>query len=615
MLKKFSIILRFPFLYTTMLLATLAFSMVLSQAVLAAGTWSTTGSLNTARAVHTATLLTGGKVLVAGGTGNGGPSGYVALNSAELYDSSTGAWSLTGYLKTGRNTHTATLLPNGNVLVAGGCDGYQWLNSAELFNPTTGKWSTTGPLAAGRHFHTATLLPNGQVLAAGGVGLVGGYSDDLSSAELYNPSTGKWKAATSMKAPRTFHTATLLANGKVLVTGGDNSTNGILSSAELYDPATGAWSFTGSMSTGRWSHTATKLTNGKVLVAGGGSSGYSAELYDPATGTWSPTGRMNVEHSDHTATLLYNGKVLVAGGIYGGNCNAELYDPGTGVWTPTNSMNTDRGQHTATLLTNGNVLVAGGGNILSSAELYPSAGPISYTITASAGAGGAIAPSGTVSLKYGANQTFNITPNKGYQVAYVLVDGVSIGAQSSYTFVNITANHAIAANFNLIPVPPVVNFVAVPSSGTAPLKVQFNDLSKGSIDTRAWDFGDSSASAEQNPSHTYNTPGSYKVKLTVTGPGGSKSKTATVTVKKPPAPKVVFTATPLSGKAPLTVQFTNTSTGNINAQAWDFGDGGASTDKSPSHTYNNPGTYKAKLTATGPGGSASKTVSIKVTKP
>src|SRR6266513_2886279 len=152
----------------------------------------------------------------------------------------------------------------------------------------------TGSLAMARRGHTATLLPNGKVLVAGGfIGLIGSVR---AGAELYDPASGTWSATGNLITGRSGHTATLLPSGKVLLAGGGDG-NSILASAELYDPASGAWSATGSLATGRFSHTATLLSNGKVLVAAGGTPDFpdilaSAELYDPASGTWSATGSL-----------------------------------------------------------------------------------------------------------------------------------------------------------------------------------------------------------------------------------------------------------------------------------------------------------------------------------
>jgi N-acetylneuraminic acid mutarotase len=333
------------------------------------GEWTVTGSMVEPRSSHTATLLQNGEVLIAGGIG------AYYLSSAELYVPALGTWSAKGSMAELRYKPTATLLPNGKVLVAGGSNGpsynLSFLNSAELYDPATSAWSFTGSMTTGRSYHTATILQNGKVLVAGGSnGSV--YLVSLSSAELYDPATGTWDntgSLTVLLGRGPGHTATLLTNGKVLVAGGHNIL-GALSSAELYDPATGTWTSTGSMAVGRWYHTATTLTNGKVLVAGGidNTDGItsSAELYDPATGIWENTGSMAVARREPTATLLPNGKVLVAGGWKGGGdsgylASAELYDPATGAWHNTGMMVAPRSSHTATLLPNGKVLVAGGG--------------------------------------------------------------------------------------------------------------------------------------------------------------------------------------------------------------------------------------------------------------
>jgi len=354
------------------------------------GAFSATGSMAALRNEHSATLLPNGKVLVAGGWRHDTNNFEIPVASAELYDPFTGIWTDTGSMTTVRSRHTATLLPNGKILVAGGANGAGDLASVELYDPATGAWIATGSMITARSGHTATLLPNGKVLVAGGLKYDLNGTGFLASAELYDPATGAWMATGSMASARDHHTATLLPAGQVLVAGGWNSP-GSVTSAELYDSATGIWTTTGNMAGARDHHTATLLPTGKVLVAGGWRADWSdwdlynvtflasAELYDPATGTWTTTGSMASSRGQHTATLLPGGKVMVGGGwkcdVSGAGffASAETYDPATGAWAATGSMANARSRHTATLLSDGRLLMAGGSNatgIPPGAELY-----------------------------------------------------------------------------------------------------------------------------------------------------------------------------------------------------------------------------------------------------
>jgi N-acetylneuraminic acid mutarotase len=299
------------------------------------GTWTSTGAMHLPRISHTAVLLPNGKVLVAGGCN--ADCGTAATAAAELYDPATGAWSLTGSMSTVRYYFTATLLGTGKVLVTGGCSQTNCgavTAVSELYDPATGQWSRTGSLATARDLQTATLLANGNVLVAGGFTTSGASA----SAELYNPSTSRWSATASMTAARSSHSATLLGNGQVLVAGGRDPNGAILSSAELYNPANGKWSATGNMTFRRQNQTATVLASGLVLVAGGygKSSGRSnndlasAELYNSASGTLSATGSMTTTRSEHIAVLLPSGRVLAAGGLgtgIGYQSSAEIFTP------------------------------------------------------------------------------------------------------------------------------------------------------------------------------------------------------------------------------------------------------------------------------------------------
>jgi hypothetical protein len=352
-----------------------------------------TGSLQTARGFHTATLLKNGEVLIAGGANKASdPQCIGGIASAELYDAYAVASTPTGSLAAPRYAHTATLLPNGNVLVAGGfgntsdCQGVgaQAQNTAELYNPNEGSFSMTGNMSIPRGGHTATMLTDGKVLIAGG-GNQGVGGTGSATAELYDPNTGAFTPTGSMAVARFRHTATLLNDGKVLIVGGVPLDSSIpTSTAEIYDPATGIFTATGGMATAREEHTATLLDDGEVLITGGqspvtGSSDLqltaTAEIYNPSTGLFAPTGSMTEARDLHTATLLMDGTVLIAGG--GNNsATAELYDPSTGTFSKTGSMEFGRAGHTATALSMPDgiycVLVVGGGsfNPIATAETY-----------------------------------------------------------------------------------------------------------------------------------------------------------------------------------------------------------------------------------------------------
>ena len=344
-----------------------------------------TGQLTIGRQIHTATRLADGRVIVAGGY----TAGDVALALADLYDPTTGAFSRTGPLAAARGYSTATRLSDGRVLIAGG-NPHQWqfdgpfLASAELYDPKTGTFGPTGPLATARNLHTATLLSDGRVLIVGGND-TGAHA--LASAELYDPKTGTFSPTGSLVTARGFHTATRLSDGRVLIAGGTSvGWNGapFLASAEIYDPKTGKFAATRPMAVARGSHTAALLSDGRVLITGGTDVGTrslaSAELYDPKTGRFSATGSMAAARTFFEATLLADGRVLVTGGDPAGwgydgpfLASAEIYDPKTGLFAATGAMADRRTYHTATLLSDGRVLVTAGygdGGPLASAEIY-----------------------------------------------------------------------------------------------------------------------------------------------------------------------------------------------------------------------------------------------------
>jgi len=355
--------------------------------------WALTGTLIAGRTLATLTLLANGKALLVGGQTVGAP--FQTLASCELYDPATGTWSNTGSLATGRENHVAILLTDGRVLVAGGLSTNPTvrLNSAELYDPATGTWSTAATMAVARHIAAAVRLTDGRVLVAGGSG-VGTDFNAVATTEIYSPTTGLWTTVSPMTAARSAHSAALLADGTVLVSGGGGGTfasPNLLSGAERFNPITGAWTATGGVTTARGFHRTLKLTDGRALMIGGSnfvSTVFSvSDLFNPANGTWTPTGALSAARISHSATLLAGGQVLVAGGAGGSLplASTELYNPTTGAWAFAGDMRVARSNHAAVLLANGKVLVAGGQAVgaSTSAELFdPSVIPnISLRVT------------------------------------------------------------------------------------------------------------------------------------------------------------------------------------------------------------------------------------------
>lgn len=290
----------------------------------ASRSFSPTGSMSVPRLGAASLRLSDGRVMMIGGEDTTG----ISVASVELYTPATGRWATTGAMGADRVNPTATELPDGRVLVVGGYQGNSSccaLASAEIYDPATGEFTATGAMATARRNHTATLLNDGRVLVAGGYN--GSYLD---APELYDPATGSFTAAASMGTPRRFPTANLLVNGRVLVVGGFASGTEALASADLYEPRAGTFTPTGAMTTARGRHTATRLPNGKVLIAGGYdlvNALASAEVFDPESGRFSPTGSMKTPRWRHTETRLLNGDVLIAGGRddAGPLASAELY--------------------------------------------------------------------------------------------------------------------------------------------------------------------------------------------------------------------------------------------------------------------------------------------------
>ena len=330
----------------------------------AAAGWSSAGTMTLNRGGHTATLLSDGRVLVAGGSDR---SFYSPVPTTELYDPATNNWSDGARMATARASHTATLLADGRVLVTGGVSARSPAASAELYDPATDSWASAGNMATARASHAAAPLSDGRVLVTGGTSPSGASE---ATAEVYDPADNSWSSVSRMAAGRYMHTATALADGRVLLAGGVSgfgSGGTQVGSTELYDPRADRWAHGAPMSTSRGAHTATVLPDDRVLVTGGverpGEFTASAEAYDPAADRWTGAGAMSIPRYEHAAAPLPGGEVLVSGGGAqgGGLTTAEIYDVQANRWAPTSSMSVGRTGHRATALRDGRVLVTGGG--------------------------------------------------------------------------------------------------------------------------------------------------------------------------------------------------------------------------------------------------------------
>lgn len=503
-----------------------------------AQTWATNSPLNVARWAHTATLLNDGTVLIAGGTIYNTNGNFANTNACELYDPQTGISSFTASMQNSRNSHRATLLSNGQVLVSGGGG-----SSSEVYDPGTGTWINYASMNAERIVHTATLLPNGKVLAAGG------YNDnsgqDLSSAELYDPVAGTWTPTASMPYPADTFAAVLLTNGTVLVCGGSDAADGIYyeTNAAIYNPVTQTWTNTAPLHEARSGHTATRLPNGKVLVVGGNGDN-TAEIYDPVAKTWSFVADLNDGWYQPNTILLTNGQVMVLGD---GNNDVEIYDPAADTWTYADSLPVAGNLQTATVLAGGQVVVTGGsvteynGPALATVQTYGTVTTTttpSLTVTASPLSG--LAPLTVQFTSPSVDSSGNTVTNWNW----VFSDGGTSTAQSpSHTFTaggSFSPSLIAYSTYGSTPLtvngPGTItvsnlslNVSITPPYGLAPLTVQFfsptTDSAGNTVTNWSWTFGDGGTSTARNPTHIYTSTGSFSPGLTAYSTHGTSPLT------------------------------------------------------------------------------------------
>jgi len=328
------------------------------------------------RTAFTATLLRDFRVLVVGGrtrrfadSPDGNPTAGV-----ELFDPVSKRFSRAASLGTARSGHTATLLASGKVLVAGGNAG----GTAEIYDAASNSWTVAAPLKYHRYDHAAVLIAGGKVLVTGGnpYPLIGigphGSAPAQFPAEVYDPASDVWSVTAKPAFDRPeYPTATLLRDGRVVVVGGQymyNSLDEASETSEIYDPISNTWSATTpeTRAGARQYHTATLLADGRVLVAGGFRDGKPiawSGLYDPTSNSWITVANMNEPRCAQAAQPLATGRVLVVGsGCWSDmSAGAEEFDPASNRWYPVASLANPRGQIVAVRLGDGRVLALGGG--------------------------------------------------------------------------------------------------------------------------------------------------------------------------------------------------------------------------------------------------------------
>ncbi len=366
-------------------------------------------SLRTKRVHHTATLLPNGTVLIAGGQdGNG-----LVTATAEVFDPATGRFVLTGSMLKRRHFHTATLLLDGTVLITGGLayNPDEFHSTAEIYNPATGTFSSTGNMGSARYYHSATQLSDGRVLVDSGQ-----WTFPPPSSRIYNPVTRVFSTTGAPTVFRSTHPAVPLVDGRVLFAGAYGEPTpgegGSIADAEVFDPATGTYELTSSLGVARSLHSTTRLLDGRVLVVGGGNtcaSQCTAEIYDAVGANRVPVDPLSVGRTGHATAVLDSGMALVVGGQTASayTATAELFDPATNSFQSTGAMNVARQGHTATVLLDGTVLIVGGYGMLAaqSAEVFAPAPvtPVTLSVTPS-----------NAAMEVGAAQGFTVIDQLGH---------------------------------------------------------------------------------------------------------------------------------------------------------------------------------------------------------
>lgn len=538
-------------------------------------------NMTSPRFIHRSAKLLDGRVLFTGGQVQNAPTSVITA-SVDAFNPADNSVTPVAPMTIRRWSHTATTLADGRVLVTGGRTGSTAangivLNTAEVYDPVVNEWTeTAGPMSVGRRSHTATLLPDGKVLiAGGGSGVATASSQPIQSAELFDPATGLFTVIGNMVERRSAHSAILLDDGTVLISAGSNGTGTLFptNTAEIYDPADNSFTPVGPMNYPHLAQLPGKLRDGRIVqgssyynvthTSAGGRITDESEIYDPATRVFTPIAPMFKQRIDIGAQGLLDGTLLIAGGVTTSpnfpsifQSTSEIFDPATNSWKLSGIMSSGRDEFSGLLLDDGRVVISGGfvspgAVLLNSVEIYtPGLFPQVkglFNVVADL-PGSAFKPDGRSALNdfIGQVQQKLAKPDypqaldKALKLRARISDKVTDPAARqrlqliTQVLVN-TLNDKISPNLL-----PTVAPVAAPQSGVEPLSVAFTgNISDpdGAIASILWKFGDGTTSNLANPTHVFQCDGTYGVTLEVVdNRGGVGSATVPVTVSSAGGP-------------------------------------------------------------------------------
>lgn len=555
------------------------------------GNFDFTPDLSDARFIHRTFKMNDGRILLTGGA-KALTNPYTVNSSVDIYDPVTNTITSAAPMNVKRLSHNGATLRDGRVLVLGGrttnvgaTPGAGILSSAEIYDPATNTWTYTGSMNAARRSAASVVLNDGRVLVTGGADRAGATAAlPKSACEIYDPSTGTFTSIGNMTTPRTAHSATLLDDGKVLITGGSNGLGTAFPTnlAEIFNPADNSFTAVGPSNFPHLAQVAVKLRDGRVLIPGtyynlthtaeGGNISPECEIYDPATQTFSVTGSLAMKRIDIGGQPLLDGTVLIAGGVSTDfqkrypamfQTSAEVYDPATGTWSITGLMSDGRDEFSGIALDDGRVLISGGftrlatgSTLLKTAELYTPGlvqqinglTNVINDLPASAlkkGNGHRNALLSQLNEIGGYINASDLNTALTYAKNYLHnMNGCGNSADSNDKITDCAQQKRVRAIVQVLvdtltkmTAPnqmPTVTIDATPTSGTEPLTVNFTSTASdadGTIVTYYWQFGDGQFSAVANPLHKYSCDGTYTATLRVTdNSGGTAQATIQINV-------------------------------------------------------------------------------------